>query len=89
MGFFTSGKKVTSREMRDVRSELRSKGFSKSDIRDVNKMASGDLDEGGIQKGMDKSEVEQLVKDLDKHPSWSSLSHEQREQLKESLEKKL
>ena len=89
MGWFSSSKQVNSREMRDVRGELRSKGFSDADLKNVAKMASGDMEEGGVQKGMDKHEVQQLLKDMDKHPSWHTLSPHQREQLKESLEKRL
>ena len=89
MGWFTPSKRVTEREMRDVRGGLRSKGFSETDIRNLNKMASGDIGEGGLQKGMDKREVERLLKNLDQHPSWHSFSDNQKKQLKEALEKKL
>lgn len=89
MGWFTPTKRVSEREMRDVRSELRRKGLGESKIRNLTKITSGDVGEGGLHKGMDKHEVERLLKDVDKHPSWLNLSKTQKEQLKESLEKRL
>ena len=75
--------------MRNVRGSLRSKGFSEADLRNVNKMISGHIGEGGLQKGLDRHEIERLMKDLDKHPSWHSLSDAQQKQLKEAMKKKL
>lgn len=89
MGFFTSNKRVTPREIKDVRSSLRAKGFSDADIRNINKMTSGHMGEEGIYKGMDRKELERMMKDVERHPSWHTFSDEQKKQLKEALEKKL
>jgi len=88
MGWFTSPKRVTERElMREIKPELKKKGFSGQDIKNVEERVSGHMGEQGIHKGMDKKEAEQLLKDFKKHPS--SLSSKQQTQLKESLEKRL
>lgn len=89
MGFFTPSKRVSSREMRDVKSELRRKGFSNADLRNVDKMTSGHMGEEGIHKGMDIREIKKVVKDAEKHPLWHTWSPEQQKQFKESLEKRL
>ena len=89
MGWFTSSKRVTPRELRDVKSELRRKGFSDADIRNVDKMASGHMGEDGIRSGIDTKEIKQIEKDAEKHPSWHTWSDAQKKQFKEALEKKL
>jgi hypothetical protein len=90
MGFFTSNKRVTPREMkRDIKSELLKKGFTRADLRSVDRMTSGDFDENGKQGGMDRKEIGRLMKDMDKHPSWHTLSKDQQQTLREALEKKL
>ncbi|OGF81809.1 hypothetical protein A2930_01440 [Candidatus Giovannonibacteria bacterium RIFCSPLOWO2_01_FULL_45_34] len=90
MGFFSSSKpQVTHTEFQKVKRELHSKGWSEHDLDTLEKQASGHLHEEGWNKGIDRKELEKMVKGLDKKTYDYGVSHKQVKEAGEALKKRL
>ena len=71
--------KISKKEVDEAMSQLRRQGLSKQDTTDVRNALSGH----GDQYGVTKKELEDTMKQLDKHPG--HLSKEQREKARKEL----
>lgn len=83
---------ISKDELSKMMSELRRRGLSDTDIRDLKNMASGHMDRNaglGGSKSMSREEAEQMLKNLKDHPSQHHLSKEQVEKVKEEMEEDL
>ncbi|PIR70084.1 MAG: hypothetical protein COU46_03370 [Candidatus Niyogibacteria bacterium CG10_big_fil_rev_8_21_14_0_10_42_19] len=87
--FFKDKPKVNREEFKKVRQHLRYEGFHDNDIKDIEKIYHGDIEEGGPDHGIDKKELDRGIKWLKEHKSKHSLSENQIKILEEELKKKL
>lgn len=75
---FVSSKTVTPNEFHDrVRASLREKGLSERDVDHVAQVVRLGLEESGSHRGLDRKEVEQVIKVLRDNRDAHSLTREQ------------
>ena len=90
MGFFDSGKPHVSKdEFRKVKSQLHAEGHSEHDLDKLEARFMGDLEEEGSNKGIDRKELEQGIKDLRAKRHDYGLSEDLLKKAEEKLKKRL
>ena len=91
MGMFGPDKKrVTKREMKEVRTHLYNEGFNRREIDEVEKVFRGDMhDQQAINKGIDTVEVEGGIKWMRENKSKHNLSDNRINEIEETLKDKL
>ena len=91
MGLFGPSKKTVSQEeFKDLLSLLYSKGFSKYEREEVEKIFRGDLYESSdYERGIDAKEIENAIQWMRKHMSNHNIPSQKVDLLEELLQKKL
>lgn len=83
---FASSKTVTPNEFRDkVRASLRKEGLSERDVDHVAQVVRLGLEESGSQRGLDRKEIEQVIKVLRDNRDAHGLTGEQIDTVEEVL----
>jgi len=89
MGFFGGSDKITHHEFKRALFHLKEKGFSESQIEQVESVFRGDLDEEGSGSGISKDELKNGVEWLKEHPDNHHLDSHQIETVEQILKKYL
>lgn len=90
MGLFGSRSKISRQEFRESKSHLRNKDhLSRTDIKNVEKIFHGDLNEPGSGRGIDRKELARSITWMRKYPSKHSLSKKQINALEKRLKERL
>ena len=90
MGIFDPHKpKVSEKELKEARTELRHDGLTARDVDDMSNILAGSLHEHGIDHGVDKKELERALDYMKEHPNAHHLSKSQLAKVEKELKKKL
>lgn len=91
MSIFGGSKpKVTKREFRETRGSLRGAGFTSEQIRKVENIFHGSMDESSTQeKGIDSKEIEKGIEYIKKNKSSLGFSDNRIKKLEEQLRRRL
>ncbi len=89
MGLFDYKPHVSRRSFKQVRINLRKKGFSKKEIDKIEQIFRGDIEESGAQIGIDRSELEKGINWMKRNPTSHGISKRKINILEQELKRKI
>ncbi|OHA13980.1 MAG: hypothetical protein A2909_01695 [Candidatus Tagabacteria bacterium RIFCSPLOWO2_01_FULL_39_11] len=90
MGLFSYNKpKITEKEFKKTNSIFNIKGFTMKERDKVKQIFRGDMDEKGVQKGVDKDELAKGIDWMRKNPKSHEISGKKIDIIEEKLKKQL
>jgi hypothetical protein len=89
MIFFKSNPNISKKEFRQICAGLKRKGFNRRKIKEIEQTFLGDLNEKGLQEGIDKKELEERISWMRKNARFLRIPKEEIDILEKELKENL
>ena len=89
MGLFDYKPHISKRSFKQVKINLRKKGFSKKEIDKIEQIFRGDIEESGAHIGIDRSELEKGVNWMRRNPASHGIPKRKIDVLEQELKRKI